>query len=102
MIKTCSELRDNDRVLHQNVFISWAQFKNQVITKKWIFDPQIEQTLLLEREKNVKIWNYFGKGICKAYKDRSGIKIDFIKADYKTYQKIHYILLLDRSSSMQG
>ena len=60
----------------------------------------------------MKLWNFIGEKACKYYQEKKNIPIEFVEATNKKQQftgsiglpgtQIHYILLLDRSGSMQG
>jgi hypothetical protein len=99
MTITCNELKDSDEVFYEGKEIKWFEFKKTF--PKWVFTAS-NQKMNLVKSKNVKIWNYIGEQICNYYLKEKKVNINFVKATNKHVPKIHYILLLDRSGSMDG
>lgn len=86
--------------------MKWFEFKKTF--PQWKFDVSQER-LLISSKKNTIIWNSLGPKICEYY-NKKGIDIKFVPTTHipslgaigKVVNRIHYILLLDRSSSMSG
>ncbi len=49
--------------------MDWATFKTLASDKKWKFEADNPVELNKVRDKNIKIWNHFGRKICKIYRD---------------------------------
>jgi hypothetical protein len=71
-------------------------------------DSSNEVEVQKNREKNVMIWNLIGKDLCKIYNENPlNIGILFKEASNEPFSnieisKIHYIIMLDDSGSMEG
>ena len=101
----CHELDEKDIVSWNGNDLKWAKFKDLIFSeRKWSLDDQ-DGAKQGVKEKNVKIWNKIGPFICEYYREVKKIDIQFQKADAASkkigsMQRIHYILMLDNSSSM--
>lgn len=59
--------------------------------------------LLALQNKNIKIWNKFGRDICNYYNNVDKVGIVYTDAVATvTTKSVHYILMLDDSGSMSG
>eukprot|EP00347_Sterkiella_histriomuscorum_P007511 403348639 len=104
VIITCSDLKDNNNVVHQGKVYKWTNFKQIPEFKNWKFSSNDQTQNVMNKNKYVSMWNYFGPLLCEIYRRKQSIDIKFIRAEHvsRNFQEIHYILLLDTSGSMEG
>eukprot|EP00347_Sterkiella_histriomuscorum_P023277 403335263 len=98
----CGDIKDDQEVYHNDQRIKWEQFKTMIIKKKWEYQSGNEAIKQIDRMRQVLLWNYIGQEICDKYKQEQNIEIRFLPAAEKNFEKVHYVLLLDASGSMQG
>eukprot|EP00347_Sterkiella_histriomuscorum_P024480 403330967 len=102
IIITCSDLKDNNDVTYERQKMKWSNFQQLPQFKNWKFTIDDQSELKMWKEKNIILWNYFGRLICEIYQRRFYVNMNFKQASVKTFSEIHYILLLDNSYSMKG
>lgn len=81
--------------------MTWQEFKT--IQSNWEFPDHDPSNVLnkLNKEKYNNIWKLIGKDICEHYQSR-GIPMKYIEPTDVVLPMMHYIFLLDDSSSMEG
>eukprot|EP00347_Sterkiella_histriomuscorum_P019938 403339726 len=99
---SCGDIKDNQEVFHNNQKMKWNHFKSIIIKKKWEYQSGSEAIKQIDKMRQVLLWNYIGQEICDKYKLDQNIEIRFLPAAEKNFEKVHYVLLLDASGSMQG
>ena len=106
----CDDYTDNTRVLIPGYTMNWGQFKEKCGNDwDWTLpkDEKYSAKQRSNREKMIKIWNKFGKGILKYYLQTHGTKIKYIPYTsvdevYKTQLSVEYNIcfVIDGTGSM--
>ena len=84
----------------------WNELKNGKL-KHWNFTKNQTQ-IDLARKTQIKLWNLIGSLVCKRYSRECGYKIEWQRAELalppegSKLIKVHYIMMLDDSTSMYG
>eukprot|EP00347_Sterkiella_histriomuscorum_P017940 403347401 len=73
---TCSDLKDSNDVTHEGSTMKWSIFQTLPNFKKWKFTVENQSELKMWKNKNITLWNHFGKLICEIYKRNDSMKGD--------------------------
>ena len=96
--RICEFMKDDEKIVNFGQRITWKEYKEQHPT--WLFEVESMQAAKDWRARCVLIWQRIGEKLCSHF----GMTYTSLANDSqpKTADCIHFVLVLDNSSSMVG